>query len=133
MGVAADAAVSQRCDILSGSLIVDLFYHIASRAEAESALRRGEYIPADFEKDGFIHCSYSQQIPLVANFRFRGCSGLVLLKIDRSRLTCRVIDENLEGGAELFPHIYGPLPREAIVDVLDFPCKSDGTFEFPSL
>jgi uncharacterized protein (DUF952 family) len=112
---------------------VNCIYHITTKAEAESALRRGEYLPADFEKDTFIHCSYSQQIERVANLRFRGCSDLVLLKIDRSRVMCPIIDENLEGGSELFPHIYGPLPREAIVEVLELPCQSDGTFEIPSL
>jgi uncharacterized protein (DUF952 family) len=47
-------------------------------------------------------------------------------------LSCEVIDENLEGGAELFPHIYGRLPMSAIVGTHDFPCRNDGRFELPS-
>ncbi len=107
-------------------------YHITTSRETEQAFQTGEYRPTNFEKDTFIHCSYPHQIPVVANFLFRGCSDLVLLKIDRDRLACRVIDENLEGGAEVFPHIYGPLPMQAVIEVIPFPCKPDGTFEFPA-
>lgn len=106
-------------------------YHITSRAEIEEASKVGQYLPGDFEKDTFIHCSYPHQIPGVANFKYRGREDLVLLKIDREQLTCKVIDENLEGGAEKFPHIYGPLPLDAVSEVLSFPPREDGTFQFP--
>jgi uncharacterized protein (DUF952 family) len=68
----------------------------------------------------------------VADFNFRGRSGLVLLEIDRSALPCDVIDENLDGGSELFPHIYGRLPMSAVRETYNFPCRSDGRFELPS-
>jgi uncharacterized protein (DUF952 family) len=41
----------------------------------------------------------------------------VLLEIDPSRLSCRIVDENLEGGVELFPHVYGRLPMSAVVGI----------------
>jgi len=109
-------------------------YHITTRTQAAAALQSGEYKPTRFEADGFIHCSYPRQIPEVADSNFRGQTDLVLLRIDRSRLSCEVIDENLEGGQDLYPHIYGPLPMAAAVtDVIDFPCDADGTFKFPNL
>jgi uncharacterized protein (DUF952 family) len=67
----------------------------------------------------------------VGDFKFHGRSDLVLLEIDRTALSCDVIDENLEGGVELFPHIYGRLPMSAVVGTHDFPCRSDGRFELP--
>jgi uncharacterized protein (DUF952 family) len=54
------------------------------------------------------------------------------LEIDRDRLPCRVVTENLEGSTELFPHIYGRLPMSAVIAVHDFPCEPDGRFRLPS-
>lgn len=95
-------------------------FHITSRTEALEAGRVGEYVPAGFDVDGFIHCSYAHQLAQVADRHFRGRSELVVFEIDRAALSCDVIDENLEGGAELFPHIYGRLPMAAVVRTHDF-------------
>ena len=89
-------------------------YHITSEREASQAQTSGEYTPQDFQREGFIHCSYAHQLAGVIQRRFTGRSDLVLLEIDPSQLSCKVIDENLEGGTELFPHIYGRLPMSAV-------------------
>ena len=106
-------------------------FHITSAEEARDAIRAGIYAPRAFEAEGFIHCSYARQVCEVANRIFSGRSDLVLLEIDRSKLACEVIDENLEGGAQLFPHIYGRLPVGAVVKTHRFPCGVDGRFELP--
>ena len=106
-------------------------FHITSADEAGDAIRAGIYAPRAFEAEGFIHCSYARQVCDVANRIFSGRSDLVLLEIDRTKLTCAVIDENLEGGAQLFPHIYGRLPVLAVVRTHRFPCGADGRFELP--
>lgn len=49
-----------------------------------------------------------------------------------AKLTCDVIEENLENGNELFPHIYGPLPMAAVARMHSFPCRHDGGFDFPA-
>ena len=103
-------------------------YHITSGREAEDARQRGVYVPAAFDREGFIHCSYAHQVVAVANRIFRGRTDLVLLEIDRARLNCRVVDENLEGGAELFPHIYGQLRMDAVIAIREFPCDDEGRF-----
>lgn len=95
-----------------------------------AARNTGEYAPDAFTTEGFIHCSYAHQVSAVANRIFKGRTGLVLLEIDRSKLASRVVDENLEGGGELFPHIYGRLPMSAVIRVLEFPHQDDG-FRFP--
>jgi uncharacterized protein (DUF952 family) len=106
-------------------------YHITSAKEAFDAARSGTYAPKAFEAEGFIHCSYPRQVRDVANRRFYGRLDLVLLEIDPTKLTCEVIDENLEGGTEMFPHIYGRLPVGAVVQIHRFPCGEDGRFDFP--
>jgi uncharacterized protein (DUF952 family) len=111
--------------------MVTTIYHITSADEAAAAARSGTYAPAAFDAEGFIHCSYPWQVLDVANRRFAGRDDLVLMEIDRAKLACEVIDENLEGGTDLFPHVYGHLPISAVVQVHPFPCGAAGRFDLP--
>lgn len=96
-------------------------FHIATRDEFEGARASGaDYRPAAFAREGFIHCSYAHQLEATAARHFAGRTGLVLLEINRDALTCVVVDENLSGATELFPHVYGPLPLNAVVAVHSF-------------
>ena len=109
-------------------------FHITSSEEWAQARAQGSYVPQDYAREGFIHCSFIGQYLKVANIRFVGRGDLVLLEIDRARLGCEVIEENLEGGQELFPHIYGALEIAAVTAVHKFPCNQDGCFsEVPGL
>ena len=107
-------------------------FHITSERELRLAETDGEYRPSAFAREGFIHCSYASQVEGVANRIFRGVTGLVLLEIDAGRLTAKVVEENLEGGSEQFPHIYGPLPLSAVARTHAFPCRDDGRFDLPA-
>ena len=107
-------------------------FHITTSSEWATAKSAGEYVPRDYEADGFIHCSYAPQLVSVANSMFHGQSGLVLLEIDRAAVGSEVVDENLSGGSELFPHIYGILPAAAVIRIHNFPSKEDGAFELPA-
>ena len=112
-------------------MIRNRLFHITTRAEFEAARPSGEYRPQAFGREGFVHCSRGSQVAATAARIFRGRDGLVLLEIDPARLTCPVVDENLEGGQELYPHVYGPLPLRAVVAVHDLPVRPDGGFNFP--
>jgi len=103
-------------------------YHITSKQEATEAQKAGIYTPAAFAREGFIHCSYAHQVMAVANRIFRGRTDLVLLEIDPAALDCKVIDENLEGGSELYPHVYGGLWMASVIRIHPFPCDSQGKF-----
>jgi uncharacterized protein (DUF952 family) len=50
------------------------------------------------------------------------------LHIDPARVGCTVRYENLEGGEQQFPHVYGPIPVSAVVEVVPFRPAVDGTF-----
>jgi uncharacterized protein (DUF952 family) len=109
-----------------------VLFHITSADELRAAGQSGTYTPKAFGEDGFVHCSYGHQVAATANRIFRGRSDLVVLEIDPARLPGPVIDENLEGGAELFPHVYGPLPLSAVVQVHRLPCDEAGRFAVPA-
>ncbi len=102
----------------------------ATTAGEWSAARDGtHYRPAAFAEEGFTHCSTALQIGPVLNARFRGRDDIVLLVITvADQAEGAVVWENLEGGEQLFPHIYGPLPTSTVTAVLTVPQLTDGRF-----
>jgi uncharacterized protein (DUF952 family)/ubiquinone/menaquinone biosynthesis C-methylase UbiE len=95
-------------------------YHITTEADWSSAQADGEYRLSTrgrrLDEQGFIHCSAAHQVERIANHVYADFDGsLVVLEIDEERLGTEVRYENLEGGAEVFPHIDGPLPVPAVV------------------
>jgi uncharacterized protein (DUF952 family) len=112
-----------------------LILHIAT-ADDWSPVERARasyYQPAGFEVDGFVHCSRRHQVVGVANERFHGRTDLVLLSIDESMLSAPLRYENLEGGDEVFPHVYGPINMGAVTAALRWEPGPDGTFTSPGL
>ena len=91
-------------------------YHITSAEAWHLAQSCGEYEPPQFATEGFIHCSYAEQLEAVMDRFFRGQKNLVVLEINPTTVKCEVIEENLEGGSELYPHVYGKLPVAAVVN-----------------
>ncbi len=112
---------------------MSIILHITRKESWEQARAAGAYRGDTLASEGFIHCSPPEQIVAVANRFYRGQTGLALLVIDRARVQAPVRDENLEGGETLFPHIYGPLNLDAVVDVVDFPPRADGGFSAPKI
>ena len=92
----------------------------------------GAYRTETFDIEGFIHCSMREQVIQVANARFRGQTGLVLLSINTDRVSAEIRYENLEGGQQVFPHIYGEINSDAVVQVSAFEPGADGCFALPS-
>ena len=113
-------------------------YHITTRKAWIDATRSGSYTAASLEAEGFIHCSTAAQLLPVARQFYRGQAGLVLLVIDTRRLSAEVKWERaaaLEGVSEVatFPHVYGPIGLEAVVQSIDFEPNGDGEFSLPPL
>lgn len=80
-----------------------------------------------------LHCSFAHQVQGVAHFIYRDRSDVVLLTIDPNQLSAKVVVENLEGGEELFPHIYEPLPLAAVLSASPVAIGVDGRLELPDL
>ena len=108
-----------------------MIFHITKRSDWKEAQLVGEYRSSSLSDQGFIHCSFMNQVIGVANYKFAGQSGLVLLCIDEDKLIAEVRSENLECGEKLFPHIYGCINLNAVVDIIDFKPGKDGTFKLP--
>ena len=68
-------------------------------------------------RDGFIHCCLERQLKGVIARYYSNKTSVSVMKIDVSKLNAPLIYENTSGGVELFPHLYGHIPRVAIQDV----------------
>lgn len=106
-------------------------FHIAEQTDWQAAQAQDIYQVASLETEGFIHCSTVTQVTWVADKFFRGQSGLVLLQIDPERLWAELRFDPVEG-LGLFPHLYGALNLDAVIDTFDFPPQPNGRFQLPA-
>lgn len=81
-------------------------------------------------QDGFIHCSTARQVVATAERYFAGQTGLLLITIDPAALGNTLRFEPSRDG-QLFPHIYGELPKEAVIRVDPLPLDERGYHVFP--
>ena len=105
-----------------------VLFHIVPAADW--AERTETYQSQSFERDGFIHCSTAAQVDAVAKRLFRGRDDLLVLTLDPSRIRAQVRYENLEGGEEKYPHIYGPLNVDAVVTERVLQVGEDGGLHY---
>ncbi len=101
-------------------------HHLALRSEWADAVRRGvpyerSTIGRSLEQVGYIHCSFDEQVATTYDRFYAGRNDVVLLVIDPSRLAAEVRVEDLIDVGESFPHLYGPLELDAVIDVRDYP------------
>ena len=96
-------------------------YHLALAADWQQARQLGEYRIStrgqSLEQVGFIHASYADQLERTHQRFYADVSDLRLLVIDPTRLAAHGIavrPEAAPGRGELFPHLYGPLPLDAV-------------------
>jgi len=103
-----------------------IVYKVMSEAELQQMQRDGVFhgSAADIT-DGYIHLSCGSQLAATLDKHFRGVVGLTVAAVDLSRLGDTVRWEPARGG-ELFPHIYGSLPAEAVVAVEALERTADG-------
>ncbi|MGA6159312.1 DUF952 domain-containing protein [Stenotrophomonas sp. NPDC087984] len=110
-----------------------MIYHVVPLAEWNTAPDR-PYSPASLTEDGFIHCSPDEATTLaVVNAFYRDAPRpLLALLLDEDRLTAKCEWEAANpappsGVAEncLFPHVFGPLNREAVARIQEIVWDSE--------
>lgn len=115
-------------------------YHLALVDEWEAARAAGEpyrrsSVGVSLEEEGFVHCSFREQLPATAQRFYTGRDDVVVLVLDTDRLTSPLVIEPPVGSAdpdaEEFPHVYGPLDLAAVVAVLPAPPGPDGVPTIP--
>ncbi len=111
-----------------------MIHHVVSLA-AWNAHPDQPYSPDSLPEDGFVHCSPDEPATLaVINAFYRDApKPLHVLVIDEARLDARVEFEAAApapppgvGGDVLFPHVFGPINRDAVVDILGIQWDEQG-------
>ncbi|WP_405684633.1 DUF952 domain-containing protein [Streptomyces sp. NBC_00057] len=108
--------------------MAELLLHLTEGPLWEAARGIGTYEMSTrgrtLHEEGFIHCSLPHQLAGVAEMLYgagsragTGDQDLVVLAIDPARLQAPVRYESVAPGGEEFPHIYGPVPVDAVVEV----------------
>ena len=99
--------------------MAEVLLHLVTPDEWEAYCDAGWVAPPSLAAEGFVHLSSAEQVHLPADRLFAGRDDVLLLVLDPARLD----DVRFEEGVPptpgvLFPHLYGPLPHAAVLDVL---------------
>ena len=93
-----------------------LIYHVTSPANWEKYQGRPSYQTESLQTEGYIHCSYANQLEGVLKRYFGGAVKVIILTIDTDKILAKLVAETSTGG-QAFPHIYGRLNHNAVVNV----------------
>lgn len=93
-----------------------LIYHVTLPANWEKYVGRPSYQTESLQTEGFIHCSYENQLEGVLKRYFASAIKVMILTIETEKLKSKLVAETSTGG-EAFPHIYGRLNHNAVVNV----------------
>jgi uncharacterized protein (DUF952 family) len=101
-------------------------YKILPRAEWEAAQATGAFLGSAVDlADGFIHFSAADQAEETARRYFAGQADLYVLAVEAEALGPALKWEPSRGGA-LFPHLFGPLPCDQVIEARPAPLRADG-------
>ena len=109
----------------------EVLVHLCPSEEWSTARIQGELRPESLASAGFVHLSTPDQVHLPANRLYRGRADLVLLHIDPARLDSPIrweLGVATDPESMLFPHLYGPLPVSAVINVTSYRPGADGCF-----
>ena len=90
-----------------------LVYHIVL-PDAWAAFETELYRHPSLETEGFIHCSFAEQLDAVLARYYSGAGRVIVLEIEADKLMSRTLNET-STNSEIYPQIYGPINRDAIV------------------
>lgn len=113
-------------------------FHLTTRSAWN--MRATNYSAASLVTEGFIHCSTLHQLTSVANKFYLDASDVIVLVIDPKRLTSLVRWEpprHPDGSPTepvhlLYPHIYGEINVDAVIDVVDMGRDTHGRYRLPA-
>lgn len=101
--------------------------HLISEADLATADATGVIAPDSLRTEGFVHCCTDQQVTGVISRFYAGRSDLWVLTLDAEALGDAELrweapahpdgsPNNEAEAADRFPHVYGPIATDAVVD-----------------
>lgn len=112
----------------AGTVAAEPIWHLALERDWEAARTGGSYewstLGATLAQQGFVHASTREQVDGVARgFYAAVAEPLVLLRLDVAALEAAgspVRWEDVPGASSPFPHVYGPIPVQAVMAVTPY-------------
>ncbi len=95
-----------------------VIYHVTTAADWQEAQQKGFYDHPSLKDEGFIHCSQEHQVAGVLERYFARKTDLVKLVIDTDKLTSKYIFDWSPSTHDTFPHVYGKINLDAVIEVL---------------
>ncbi len=106
-------------------------YKVLTTAQLAALERDGTFAGAPIDlTDGYIHLSTADQLSGTIDKHFDGQHGLQIVAVDIEALGDTVKWEESRGGM-LFPHIYGPLTLDVVLDYGPLEYHPDGSIRLP--
>jgi uncharacterized protein (DUF952 family) len=102
-------------------------FHLTPRAWWDACDPSGPLTAPSLETEGFIHCTDGASAMVdTANRHYPTVPGeFVVVTVDLDRVSSRW---SVEDPGRIYPHIFGPIDRAAIVSVVPAPRAGDGSF-----
>ncbi|MFV0389036.1 MAG: DUF952 domain-containing protein [Pyrinomonadaceae bacterium] len=92
-----------------------LIYHILDSAQWIDYQESEFWEPESVVTEGFIHCSFEPQLDDVIERYFKNEKAVIVLTIDSKKLDAKLVEEASTEN-EIYPHIYGVLNKDAVVE-----------------
>ena len=89
-------------------------FHIVLAENWEKYKEKEFYEDESLRSEGFIHCSFANQLGDVLKRHYDGVEKVLILEIETEKLTSKLINEP-SANDEIYPHIYGKINLHAIV------------------
>ncbi len=106
-------------------------YLLMTAEEITMARSSGRWESVSLPEEGFIHASPANQLKRVADKFCQQKQDVQVVCVRTDLLNSELRWEPAAGS--LYPHIYGPLNFNSVVDIVPTQRNEDGTFEIPQL
>lgn len=93
-----------------------IIYHIVLPETWANFSKEDYYEAESLTTEGFIHCSFDNQIDGVLQRYYQGVEKILILTIDSDKLTSELINEPSTAN-EIYPHIYGKINKDSIIGI----------------
>jgi uncharacterized protein (DUF952 family) len=112
---------------LTGRRVARITYHLTPLAWWEAAPADESLTAPSLASEGFIHCTDgADEMVATANRHYRDDPRpFVILSVDLDRVGS---PWRIDDPSGIYPHVFGPIDRAAIVAVVPAPRASDGRF-----
>lgn len=105
--------------------MLPLLYHISTESQWALDQAAGAIAPASLQHEGFVHCSFAEQIPGTVQKHYPARTDLIVLEIDPELLAGELVVEDSYNSGQAFPHVYAPIESSAVRRTIEVTLNGD--------